>query len=197
MVLPLYAILDVGLFLSEAALVRLRPAARPAPTAAATGSGGNLDRGSIRVLWVVITLALTAGHFVALSGLGPGLGLGPDARGWLGVGVFLAGCGLRAWAVRHLGRFFTVSVALAADHRVVNDGPYRLVRHPSYTGLLMEFAGVGIVLGSWAGLAVILVPIFLALVRRMHVEEAALRGGLGEAYVEYVRRTRRLVPGVY
>ena len=79
----------------------------------------------------------------------------------------------------------------------MDDGPYRLVRHPSYAGLLLEFAGLGIVLGTWAGLAVILVPILAALVRRMNVEEAALRQGLGEAYAAYVQRTRRLVPGVY
>ena len=86
---------------------------------------------------------------------------------------------------------------MAADHRVVDDGPYRRVRHPSYTGLLLEFAGVGIVLGSWLGLAVILVPICAALAWRIHVEEAALRGRLGEAYATYTRGTWRLVPGVY
>ena len=187
---PLYALLDVALLLSELALVWQRPAAR--------GTGGtDPDRGSMRLLWITISVALTAGHFVALSGIGPRLGIPWPARGWLGAGVFLAGLAWRAWAIRHLGRFFTVAVAVSADHRVVDDGPYRRVRHPSYAGLLLEFAGLGIVLGSWTALAVILVPIFAALVRRMNVEEAALHRALGEAYAAYVRRTRRLVPGIY
>ena len=191
MSLPLYALLDVGLLLSELALAWRRPAGR-------TVSGEeNPDRGSLRVLWLVITVSVTAGHFAAFSGLGPRLGPRGAVLGWLGAGLFGAGVLLRVWAVRHLGRFFTVAVALAADHRVVDDGPYRRVRHPSYTGLLLEFAGLGVVLGSWLGLAVILIPVFLALAWRMQVEETALRGKLGEAYVAYARRTRRLVPGVY
>ena len=85
--LPLYALLDVALLLSELALVWQRPAAR------ATG-GTDPDRGSLRLLWITISVALTAGHFVALSGIGPRLGVQWPARGWLGAGVFLAGLAL-------------------------------------------------------------------------------------------------------
>lgn len=187
--MPLYLVLDLCLLLSELALVwRRRAAASPSPSP---------DRNSLRVLWLTISVAMTLGHFLARGGIGPRL---PGVGSWragLGVGIFAAGVLLRAWAIRHLGRFFTVGVALAADHRVVDDGPYRRVRHPSYTGLLLEFAGVGIVLGSWLGLAVILVPIGAALAWRIHVEESALRGRLGEAYATYARGTWRLVPGVY
>ena len=185
MSLPAYIILDVALLASEATLALSRRAGEKAnPT----------DRGSLRRLWIVISAAMTAGHVVALGGVGPYLG--GRACYWAGVGLFIFGSLLRRWAIRHLGRFFTVDVSVVRDQRVVDDGPYRFVRHPTYTGLLLEFLGIALVLRSVTGLLVIMVPIILALLQRVHIEEAALVEGLGEPYAAYMRRTRRFVPGV-
>src|SRR5205085_11035296 len=104
---------------------------------------------------------------------------------------------LRWWAILELGRFFTVDVQIARDHHIVDTGPFRLVRHPSYSGVLLAFVGVGLSLANWAAVLVLLLPIFAAFLRRMNVEEEALRGALGESYVRYMQRTKRLVPGVY
>lgn len=154
------------------------------------------DRSSLRVLWAVI-LASIALAVLAASRL-PRFGSALLASGYaLGVLVFLAGLGLRWYAIIYLGRFFTVDVAIAEDHRVVDSGPYRLVRHPSYTGALMAFLGIGICLGNWVSLAVATLPIAVAFMWRIHVEEAALAGALGERYAEYARRTKRLLPWVY
>jgi protein-S-isoprenylcysteine O-methyltransferase len=104
---------------------------------------------------------------------------------------------LRWWAIITLGRFFTVDVTIEKDHELVERGPFRVVRHPSYTGVLLVFVGLGLSLGNWAALLVILLPIGVAFIHRMNVEEDALTGALGAHYTDYMRRTKRLVPFIY
>lgn len=164
----------------------------------ATAAGGTADRdaGSLRLLWMVISASITAGVLLAVYGVHPYLPAGFPWPG-LGLGVFAVGTILRWWSIRHLGRFFTVNVALAADHRVVDTGPYRWVRHPSYSGLLLQFAGLGLTLGTLPAVAIILVPITLALLHRIRVEETALRAHLPGSYAAYADRTKKIVPLVY
>lgn len=154
------------------------------------------DGRSLRVLWAVILCSVVAG-IAALSLL-------PQARSDLlarlygvGVAIFVVGLVLRWYAIVHLGRFFTVDVAIAEDHRVVESGPYRFLRHPAYAGALLGFVGLGICLGNWLALLAVTVPIAWAFLRRIEVEESALGSALGESYVAYARRTRRLVPFLY
>jgi len=115
----------------------------------------------------------------------------------VGLALMVAGLLLRWWAVAHLGRFFTVNVAVASDHRVVDTGPYRLIRHPSYTGILLTCLGVGLCFGNFASLLVIVVPIVALALKRVQIEEAALASELGEHYRTYMSHTKRLIPGVY
>jgi protein-S-isoprenylcysteine O-methyltransferase len=185
---PLYLILDAGLLLSELALVWRRRASRAPST--------RQDRGSHRLLWAVIVGSIIGAHLAALSHVGPRLF---HSLPWhlFGVGVFAAGTALRWWSIVHLGRFFSVDVAIAHDHKVVETGPYRLARHPSYTGLLLQCAGLGVVLGSALSLFVITVPTFFALFHRIRVEEKALLANFGEDYAVYTRRTKRLLPGIF
>jgi protein-S-isoprenylcysteine O-methyltransferase len=114
-----------------------------------------------------------------------------------GLALMVAGLLLRWWAVTHLGRFFTVNVAVASDHRVIDTGPYRLIRHPSYTGILLTCLGVGLCFGNFASLLVIVVPIVALALKRVQIEEAALASELGEDYRAYMSHTKRLIPGVY
>lgn len=111
--------------------------------------------------------------------------------------MFAAGLIFRWWAIITLGRFFTVDVTIEKHHELVERGPFRWVRHPSYTGALVAFVGWALTLQNWAAILVVLVPIFIAFVRRMNVEEHALTEALGDRYRDYIRRTKRLVPGVY
>jgi protein-S-isoprenylcysteine O-methyltransferase len=129
----------------------------------------------------------------------PGAELPGPAWAWpvLGCVVGLAGVGVRWWAIRTLGARFTRDLQVAADHEIVVDGPYRHVRHPSYTGAILMFAGVGIGLGNALSLAVCLVLPAVGYLERIPREEELLRRELGEPYSDYARRTRRLVPGVY
>jgi protein-S-isoprenylcysteine O-methyltransferase Ste14 len=111
--------------------------------------------------------------------------------------ILAAGIALRGWSIATLGRFFTYAVRVQEGQRVVEDGPYRLLRHPSYTGLLMAFVGTGLALDNWLALAcIVLLPLAAVLVR-IRAEEATLGRELGEAYRAYSARTRRLVPGVW
>jgi protein-S-isoprenylcysteine O-methyltransferase len=105
--------------------------------------------------------------------------------------------GTGGYAIVHLGRFFTVNVAIAANHRLIDTGPYRFVRHPSYTGALMALLGLALCLANWVSLAVMLIPVFLVFLRRMHVEEGVLLQALGDQYRDYMHRTKRLIPAIY
>ena len=159
-------------------------------------TGAKQDRSTLRVLWLVIMGSVTAGVFVAGNWRAGTL---PHGRAFAvaGVALFVVGLLLRWWAIVTLGRFFTVDVTIEKDHELVERGPFRLVRHPSYTGVLLAFVGFALSLRNWGALLVVLVPIFAAFVHRMNVEEEALSRALGSRYAEYMTRTKRLVPGVY
>jgi protein-S-isoprenylcysteine O-methyltransferase Ste14 len=161
-----------------------------------SGTGTKQDRSTLRVVWLVIMVSVASGVYVARQLPAAAL---PHHRSCAvaGVVLFVAGLLLRWWAIITLGRFFTVDVTIEKDHELVERGPFRVVRHPSYTGVLLAFVGLALTLGNWAALLVILLPIGAAFIHRMNVEENALAGALGTQYTDYMRRTKRLVPFVY
>lgn len=159
------------------------------------GATTTRDRGSMAVLWIVILLSI-AGALLGARWRPGRLPLSAPARDATAIAIMAAGLLLRWISIITLGRFFTVNVAAHADHQLVDVGPYRLVRHPSYTGLLIAFLGLGVFFGSWLGTVILLVPITIALLYRIRVEEAALGEALGADYEAYRSRTKRLIPGV-
>lgn len=155
---------------------------------------GGRDAGTLGLLWRVLGLAIAAAVCIALSGYGHlPLEWREPAR-WAGCGLIAAGLALRVWSVRVLARFFTVDVKVHADHELIQRGPYRWVRHPSYTGALLAFLGLGVGLGNLLALPVLVVPVVWAFWRRIEVEEAALREAFPVAYPAYAARTGRLLP---
>ena len=148
------------------------------------------------MLWIIIMISVAAGIYVASHVRAAALPHRELCR-LIALVLFAAGIALRWWAIVTLGRFFTVDVQIARDHELVERGPFRMVRHPSYPGVLLAFVGFAISLANWAALLVVLLPISAAFVRRMNVEEEALSNALGERYLSYVRRTKRLFPGIY
>jgi protein-S-isoprenylcysteine O-methyltransferase Ste14 len=112
----------------------------------------------------------------------------------LGILIMLMGVALRWYAIRTLGRFFTRDVAVSADQPVVQDGPYRFIRHPAYSGTFLSMLGLGLAVTTWAGLVCLLACVFFGHLYRVNVEEKALVGAIGQPYVEYMRRTRRFIP---
>ena len=125
-----------------------------------------------------------------------GVGLLPDLVFYLGIFLILLGVVVRQWAIAVLGRFFSLTVRVSEDHRVVDIGPYRLVRHPSYTGIMITLAGLGLAVQSWTALLVLLVIFGVAYGYRIRVEEKTLLSELGSDYANYMKRTKRLIPYV-
>lgn len=149
-------------------------------------------------------LVFRAAFFAGILMLPIGRALVPGAVIGGGAWVFAVGAGvawfgllLRWWSFMSLGKYFTVVVKTSPDQPVVDRGPYRVLRHPSYTGLLLAFAGVGLMLGNWVGVAVALVVVLVALVYRMGIEERALSAALGDRYREFAARRARLIPYVW
>jgi len=120
---------------------------------------------------------------------------------WWPVGVGLSliwlGIAVRLWAIITLGRFFKMVVVIQDAHRVVDRGPYRWLRHPSYTGGMLIVTGLGLAEGDWVSLAIMVVFPLIAYLARIRVEERALFGALGDEYAAYAKRTSRLIPGLF
>jgi protein-S-isoprenylcysteine O-methyltransferase Ste14 len=147
---------------------------------------------------------------VALS-LGGSIFVGISTRSWVpaldtpapaafavaGLVAIWLGLALRIWAVVTLGGSFSTFVHVDTEQAVITSGPYRWVRHPSYTGLLLIALGFGLCAGNWLALLICVVVPSLALVPRIAVEESELTRVLGERYRSYQKATHRLVPGVW
>jgi protein-S-isoprenylcysteine O-methyltransferase Ste14 len=157
------------------------------------GSSG-ADRGSYAAITVLMTAGYWSAFFFAARPRGFAFG---SWSSWLGTFLAVGGTLFRLWAIRTLGRFFTRSVRVSSDQPVVRDGPYRWLRHPSYTGSILASVGVGFALGNAVSLACLLAANLLGFGYRIVVEEKALADALGEPYRSYSSRTKRLIPFVW
>jgi protein-S-isoprenylcysteine O-methyltransferase Ste14 len=123
----------------------------------------------------------------------------PGGRLWpvvAGLVLVVAGVALRAWAIITLGRFFQYQIRIQAGHTVVTNGPYRSVRHPSYTGIILAIAGYALATGDVYSLVAALALSAAGLTIRIRAEERQLREALGDDYAEFATRRKRLIPGV-
>ena len=114
-----------------------------------------------------------------------------------GITVMLFGVALRWYSAGILGKYFTFDIAIHGGQVLIEAGPYRYIRHPSYSGALLTLLGFGMALGNWAGLGAALVCLGAAYGYRIPIEEAALTAALGDSYRQYMERTRRLVPFLF
>jgi protein-S-isoprenylcysteine O-methyltransferase Ste14 len=159
--------------------------------------GSRSDRGSFSLVWLTV-----AGGLVGAFALAGGVhGAAITVARWplfiAGLVLMAVGVAIRQWAVALLGRFFTTDVRVHPDQAVIDTGPYRWVRHPSYTGLILTVLGIGLALGNWAALIVLAIVPTAGLVVRIRVEERALLEGLGEPYRRFAAGRARLIPGVW
>lgn len=150
------------------------------------------DAGTLRMLMIGSPLAMLVG--VGASFL-PWFDLPfPVATVVLGMVMLVAGGMLRRYCFKTLGKYFTGTVVVRPGQPVIQHGVYRLVRHPSYTAATLMFTGVGVALGNWISVAVLLVGHCILYGIRVSVEERALLGTLGEPYKDYMSRTKRFIP---
>jgi protein-S-isoprenylcysteine O-methyltransferase len=184
---PLPVLLGLAYGLSEAGLGVLRRSRDDSVDA---------DDSTLRVLWITILLSLGAAFFIATRVPAAAM-THPDLALWTGCLLFGLGLALRWYSIAYLGRFFTVNVAIHSRHEVVDTGPYKHIRHPSYAGALLALLGLALCLGNWICLAVVMLPVTWAFARRIVTEEHALANALGTPYTRYMQRTKRLAPYIY
>ena len=154
------------------------------------------EKKSLRFLWIVILASIFLGvgsTFWFPSAAMPHRSL----LQVIGFVIFVVGLAFRWYSIGYLGKFFTVDVAIHSEHRIIESGPYRFIRHPSYTGALLAFLGLGLSMGNWWSLAIFTVPTFFAFLLRIRVEEHALIEAMGEQYRSYQQGTKRLIPFLY
>jgi protein-S-isoprenylcysteine O-methyltransferase Ste14 len=160
------------------------------------GAAVRQDRGTRLIVALAIYLGIAAALAIAKE---PGLRV--YANNWwtlgLGVAVVLAGAALRDWAILSLGRYFRRVVTIEPGQRIVRRGPYRVLRHPSYTGIFLILGGFGLTFGSWVSAAVALLIAFTGMLPRIRVEERALAQAFGTDYANYADSTDRVLPHVW
>jgi protein-S-isoprenylcysteine O-methyltransferase Ste14 len=111
--------------------------------------------------------------------------------------LILGAIGMRVWARAHIRGLYSGHVEVQTGHRLVKEGPYRLVRHPGYTGFVLMALGLAIGYSSLIGLAAIPVLLLPGLAYRMQVEERLLKEQFGEEYQRYSSNTKKLIPGIW
>ena len=151
------------------------------------------DRGSRMVIWLGMLIAIFLSDYFATHGITPL----PEPFFYLGLFLMLIGILFRQWAIWVLGRFFSTKVRIVSDHRIVREGPYKYLRHPSYSGMLMILLGLGLASRTWLGTIIILALFTLVIGYRIRVEENALKTEFGREYVEYAKKTKRLFPFLF
>lgn len=160
------------------------------------GSRGKVrDQGTQLLLWVVIVLSFWAKNWVSIARAD--VHLSHEALRMAGLILVICGLAIRITVILTLGRSFSANVAIHDSQTVQRQGLYSFVRHPSYLGMEIIFVAVGVHSHNWAALGAIVIPPTLAVLYRIHVEEAALLGAFGTDYADYMRSTKRLIPGVY
>ena len=172
-------------------MMELAKQSGPREGAVRIGGGGRM----FAVFPVMIAAAATlflAPRFVPAAAIRPGV-----AAFAAGMVILLSGLVLRGWSIKTLGDYFTGTVMVSAGQPVITAGPYRVLRHPSYTGFLLACAGAGLTAANWVGVAGLVLLPLAALVWRIRAEEGALLAMLGDRYGGYAARHKRLVPLVW
>ncbi len=150
------------------------------------------DQGSY---WVIL-LIVWGSIFVSFWARALNLGILHNYLQFLGLVLVASGVALREWAVLSLGRSFTVTVSIVPGQALVEHGPYRWLRHPSYSGSILSLVGFPISLGTWVGGLLVLILSFCGYLYRARIEEKALLEVFGDDYRDYMRRTWRFLPGL-
>lgn len=151
------------------------------------------DKRSLLLLWITIPVCLTFGGFII------------EYNNWhfnfstkaAGIVVAVIGFMIRWTAIVQLGKMFTVDVSISTAHILKTNGLYKVVRHPSYLGLIVIIGGIALCMNNILSLIIIVIPIFLAINYRIRVEEKALINEFGDQYLQYKNHVSRIIPGIY
>jgi protein-S-isoprenylcysteine O-methyltransferase Ste14 len=199
--LAVFAFGGVAAFFSHTALVALAITLL-ALSGAALFAGGNLssgvheDRGNRWVLAAFGVIGLVLLYLPPWADRREIWTFDGETVRWVGVVLFAVGGALRLWPVVVLGNRFSGLVAIQKEHRLVTSGIYRVIRHPSYLGLIVNALGWGLAFRSWIGI-ILTASLIVPLVGRIRAEESLLSAQFGAEYEAYRAQTSRLIPGIY
>jgi protein-S-isoprenylcysteine O-methyltransferase Ste14 len=155
----------------------------------------NSDKGTLALIWIIIIIANSLAYNVSEW---INLPVSTDAAiGYVGLALIIVGVILRLTIVTSLGKFFTVNVTILEDHKLKQNGFYKYVRHPSYSASILSLIGYGVSINNWISLLLVTAGALTAFLIRIRIEEKTLIDHFGTEYVEYRKKTKRLIPFVY
>ncbi len=153
------------------------------------------DKGSVYLIWVVFLTSIFSAIYV--SYLHQFQLSANNEIVYFGLFLIILGVILRLLVIKTLGQFFTVDVAIRHGHHLKKGGFYKYLRHPSYSASLISFIGFGISLNNWISIILVTIPIFIAYIIRIKIEENTLIGYFGNEYSDYMKVTKRIIPFIY
>ncbi len=196
--LPVFANNHVDAYILDAAfIVWLLPEVVLAFTKRIASNAKVNDRASGWVLRLCIYLGILAAINIAFAVRSFAIPWQRTLLFYIGVFLMLAGTAFRQYAIRVLGKYFTLRVATQPGQTVVQEGPYHWIRHPSYSGALLTIFGLGLAFTNWLSLIAVIAFAFIGYSYRADVEEKTLAAALGEPYRQYMKHTKRFIPFVY
>jgi len=153
------------------------------------------DKHTFRNIWITVLLSLIIGIFVSTFSFGR-ISILPYQQI---IGLILISLGLliRWSAILKLKESFTVDISVKKDQKIIKDGVYKFVRHPSYSGSLLSFLGLSLMFTNVFTFLIIFIPITISFLHRINIEEKVLNDVIGTEYIEYSKQTKKLIPFVY
>jgi protein-S-isoprenylcysteine O-methyltransferase Ste14 len=160
-------------------------------------SGEDADRGSLRVVVLIVAAGIFAAFYAARAFEFARFVLWTPETRAAALVLIWAGLALRLWAVLTLGAFFRVTVRLQDGHRMITSGPYRIVRNPAYLGSLLTLVGIGLGLGNGLSVLALFLAGLIAFGWRIRVEDAAMTRRFGDEHIAYRKRKAALIPFIW
>ena len=160
------------------------------------GTDNTLDKGTRRLVWRFTSIGYNIAWIPVIFDFGRLVTLGGWLT-WVGVAIMIFGVIFRQYVIAFLGKFFTATIQIKKDHELVQTGPYRYIRHPSYLGILILSLGLGIAMANWISLLICIVLPAISLMRRIKFEENELEQHFGQQYQDYRKNTWRVIPFIY
>jgi len=150
------------------------------------------DKGSLFWLYTLITLGYALSFSIGMTKFGR---IAPwNTFFMISIGLIVSGFGIRITSILTLRKFFSYSVSKLEDQQLIEQGLYRFIRHPGYLGQLLLFLGIATSLSNWVSILVMMIPVSIGFLNRINVEERFMVKQFGEKYMEYMKKTKSIIP---
>jgi protein-S-isoprenylcysteine O-methyltransferase Ste14 len=156
-----------------------------------------IDRRTRNYNFISLIIAISSAAIISWIPLFQFYRRGTSIVFWIGVIIICLGLFLRYWSIHLLGKYFSTTVELEESQKIVQKGPYKWIRHPSYSGIILFCIGYGLAVQNWLSLIIAVSLPTIALLYRIKIEEETLVKGLGTEYEVYQKNTKKLIPGIW